>query len=66
MSVDDLICLGSGINRINYWDMFLMSSQQYAFLHLDSSPTAQQNGAFKGSPNVCNGKQMTNKCLDIQ
>lgn len=43
-----------------------MSSQQYAFLHLDSSPTAQQNGAFKGSPNVCNGKQMTNKCLDIQ
>lgn len=43
-----------------------MNSKQYAFLHLDSSPTAQQNGAFKSSTNVCNGKQMTNKCRDIQ
>lgn len=43
-----------------------MSSKQYAFLHLDSSPKVQQNGALKSSTNVCNGKQMTNKCLDSQ
>lgn len=42
------------------------NSKQYASQAYSFSLTAHQDGRFNSSINLCNGKQMTNKCLDVQ